>query len=99
MSLAALRALRPDWPLALNAVTAPADWRDSLRALSCVSFHLQADKVTPGLVAQVHDAGFQCAVYTVNDAAAARALVGWGVDSIITDRPAEIGAALGEAAG
>ena len=94
MSLAALRALQPDWPLAFNALSGEVAWLDSLRALDATSFHLLEREVTPEIVRQVHGAGYQLAAYTVNDGPSARRLVGLGVDAIISDRPAEILAAL-----
>jgi glycerophosphoryl diester phosphodiesterase len=36
-------------------------------------------------------------VWTVNEPARARELVAWGVDSLITDCPAVLGATLGSA--
>lgn len=94
MSLAALRALRPGLPLALNALAPAEGWRDQLRALGCLSYHLLEREVTPELARAVHEAGYQLASYTVNEGESARRLVAQGVDAIVTDRPAEIAAAL-----
>lgn len=41
-----------------------------------------------------HEMGFQVAVWTVNDLARLRQFAGWGVDALITDRPAEARAAV-----
>jgi glycerophosphoryl diester phosphodiesterase len=43
--------------------------------------------VSPRFVADAHRAGLAVQVWTVNDPAAARRLLGWGVDALITDRP------------
>ncbi len=43
--------------------------------------------VSEGFVSKIHDAGLKLWVYTVNDQKRARELVGFGVDSITTDRP------------
>ena len=43
--------------------------------------------VSPRFVADAHRAGLGVQVWTVNDDAAARRLLGWGVDALITDRP------------
>lgn len=94
MALAAQRALRPDWPTALNALQRDADWRHDLQALGCFSYHLPEREVTPGTVGEVHEAGVALVVFTVNEPERARQLLDWGVDSIVTDRPAEILAAL-----
>ena len=42
----------------------------------------------------IKQAGFALGVYTINDPAVARALVGMGVDCVITDAPDVILAAL-----
>jgi len=38
-------------------------------------------------VAAVRDAGLDCYVWVVNEAAAAARFVGWGVAGLVTDRP------------
>lgn len=43
--------------------------------------------VTPRLVRRAHEAGLRLDVWTVNDEADMRRLLGWGVDGIMTDRP------------
>jgi glycerophosphoryl diester phosphodiesterase len=43
--------------------------------------------VTPRFVRDLHRRGIQVHVWTVNDPAAMRRLLAWGVDGIITDRP------------
>jgi glycerophosphoryl diester phosphodiesterase len=43
--------------------------------------------VSPRFVADSHRAGLGVQVWTVNDEADARRLLGWGVDALITDRP------------
>ena len=43
--------------------------------------------LTPAVVAEIKEAGLKLAVWTVNDADAARSLAAVGVDSITTDRP------------
>jgi len=45
-------------------------------------------------VRDIKEAGLKALVWTVNEPARARELVAWGVDSIITDCPDAIGAAL-----
>ncbi len=94
MSLAAARVLRPDWPRALIAFRLPADWPLALQALGCSSFHLSSRILSRKLVAQVKQAGYQVAAFTVNEGRRARELVGRGVDCVITDAPDRIAAAL-----
>ena len=43
--------------------------------------------VSPRFVDDAHDAGLGVQVWTVDTEAAARRLLGWGVDALITDRP------------
>lgn len=94
LSLAAFRALRPDWPCALNMLQLVPGWQQDLQALDCTSLHLLDREVTAEVVRQVHEAGYQVGVYTVNEPARARELVAWGVEAIITDSPETIAAAL-----
>jgi glycerophosphoryl diester phosphodiesterase len=55
-----------------------------------------ADRVTDRGLARAASAGLKCLVYTVNDEARMRRLVGAGVDGIFTDRPAALRAVLRE---
>ena len=43
--------------------------------------------VTPRFIEAAHRAGLGVQVWTVNEPADARRLLGWGVDALITDRP------------
>ena len=94
MALAAQRALRPDWPAALNALQVAADWQTSMQSLGCCSYHLVEREITPSLVRQVHEAGYLLAAFTVNEPAQARQLLDWGVEAIVTDKPGALLAAL-----
>ncbi len=94
MALAAQRALRPDWPSGFNGLRHEADWQERLRALGCGAYHLLEREITPDLAATIKAAGYGLVSFTVNDPARARALRGWGVDSLVTDSPREILAAL-----
>jgi len=100
LSLAAVRALRPDWPLGFIAWTLPEGWRELLAALECTSIHLSDEALEGDSVATLREAGYQVAGYTINDAGRARELLDLGVDSLITDYPAVIleAASLGAAA-
>jgi glycerophosphoryl diester phosphodiesterase len=46
--------------------------------------------LTPEAVQRAHEHGLELWVYTVNDTARATELLDWGVDGLITDRPAEM---------
>jgi glycerophosphoryl diester phosphodiesterase len=56
--------------------------------------HLERTQASSRLVARLRAAGKRVGVWTVNDPAEAKDLVAAGVDWIITDAPARIGAAL-----
>ena len=98
MSLAAVRACQPRWPLGLIAWELPADWRETLEALGCVSIHLAEGTVIGDTVQPLQAAGYQVAAFTVNDVDRARALRAMGVQSLITDDPGRILAGLAEPA-
>jgi glycerophosphoryl diester phosphodiesterase len=94
MSLAVARALRPDWPRALIAFKTPSDWKTTLEALGCMSFHLSSKVLNPPLVAEIKRAGYQMAAFTVNQKRRARELIACGVDCLITDAPDRIASVL-----
>ncbi|MCH8882822.1 MAG: hypothetical protein IIA41_04890 [SAR324 cluster bacterium] len=54
--------------------------------------------VTPGVVAAAHRVGVPVFVYTVDDVARMRRLLGMGVDGIITSRPDRFAEALSQSA-
>ncbi len=60
------------------------------RAL-CPEAHLVTDRT----VAEIHEAGLGCYVWTVNEPAQMDRLVEWGVSGIVTDRPGLLRARLG----
>lgn len=53
--------------------------------LGCAAMHLHHEKVTSAVVEQVHEAGMAVVTWTVNDQQRLRAVVGAGVDVVITD--------------
>jgi glycerophosphoryl diester phosphodiesterase len=86
-SLAAARRVAPHWPRGLLAEVFPADWRQAMAGLGCVSMHLGWMRTRRTDVAAVKAAGYAFAVYTVNGVQAGRRLLDKGVDCLITDRP------------
>jgi len=64
----------------------PADWRDRLGQLGCVSLHCDYRHLTQTRAQAVREAGYALLCYTVNDPATARELFAWGVDAVVTDR-------------
>lgn len=90
-SLAALyhaRIARYRWPLALVMGHRPRRlWPWHAALLKCASIHVDRSLATPELISRVHRGGRQVAVYTVNCAEEAQALMDSGVDSIVSDTP------------
>jgi len=79
-----MKSLRPDWRAGVLAATAVGD----LSGLEGDFVAVNAATVSPGLIRQVHDAGKQIYVWTVNDPLQMSAMASMGVDGLITDRPA-----------
>lgn len=86
-SLIAAREAAPDIPRGLLSDNFPADWRTRLRALDCATFHVHDPRLDPERVRGVREAGYRVLTYTVNKPDRARALLSWGVESVITDYP------------
>lgn len=86
-ALEACAAVMPDRPRGYLAEELPERWLSDVLELGCLSVHLEAEALTAAGVKAVKAAGYLLAVYTVNDVAAASRLIGWGVDTIITDDP------------
>lgn len=97
MTLAALREVAPDWPRALLVAHPRGDWLVPATALGCVGVHVNHRRLTPAAVKAARGAGFRIAAYTVNAPVRARRLAEWGVETMITDQPDRIAAALSAA--
>lgn len=86
-SLAAARAVCPDFQYGLLFGELPEDWRTRAGALQVDAIHADTRYLSAATVAQLRDAGYRVAAYTENDPVLATRLRRWGVDSVITDRP------------
>lgn len=64
----------------------PDDWPAQLQQLGCVSLHCNHTRLTAAMTRMIRAAGYGVFVYTVNDPARARELLGWGVNGMVTDR-------------
>jgi len=84
-SLEAAQKEAPNLPRGWITKELSTNWRETLTQLGCVSIHLHHQSLTEQLLNDAHHAGFRVAVWTVNDPARAATLLGWGVDSVITD--------------
>ena len=75
----------PDIPRALLLDALKPGWLLQARALGCVAVVTAYRLMDKAVIDSIHAAGMRALVYTVNDAAAAKALIDHGVDGIITD--------------
>jgi glycerophosphoryl diester phosphodiesterase len=98
-SLRRIRRLDPAIAVAALADDMPArpvKWLDRAQALGAVAVGLPRAGITRRLVRAAHERGLRIRAYTVNGPAEARRFARWGVDGLITDRPAAIRAALAD---
>jgi len=93
-SLEAARTHAPHIPRGYLAEELGKTWRADVEALGCIAVHPGWKRLTRQQVRDIKEAGLKALVWTVNEPERARELVGWGVDSIITDDPANVGKGL-----
>jgi glycerophosphoryl diester phosphodiesterase len=93
-SLEAAREAAPALPRGFLAERLEGDWIGAARALGCATIHPGFRELTRGQVEEAHRHGFPVLVWTVNDAARAVEIRGWGADSLISDVPGAIAAAI-----
>lgn len=84
----------PDLPRGLLIDSHPGDWAALAKRLQVETINIWDRDVTPEWCREIKAAGYGLLVYTVNDAARAKTLLGWGVDGVFTDAPARILAAI-----
>lgn len=85
----------PDLPRGLLLETHPADWAVIAKNLQVETVNIWDRDADPAWCREIKAAGYGLFVYTVNDTARAKTLIGWGVDGVFTDAPARILAAIG----
>jgi glycerophosphoryl diester phosphodiesterase len=93
-SLAAAHAAAPEFARALLIVELADDWRPRAEAVAAAGINTDGKRLTAVRAVEIHNAGYALGVYTINDGDVAKALVGMGVDCVITDVPDVILAAL-----
>lgn len=81
------RALLPQVPLGILFRLVPRQWARIASRLGCAVVGADHRRLRRRRVAEIRDAGYQLAAYTVNDPARARLLFGWGVTSVFCDAP------------
>ena len=94
VSLAAARQAAPEFRRAILLGEVADDWQSRAKGVDAVGVNTNGAKLTAPRALEIKRAGYALAVYTINDGAVARALIGMGADCVITDRPDEILAAL-----
>ena len=63
--------------------------------MGAVGVNTNGKRLTAVQAVDIRKAGYALSVYTINDGDVARALVGMGVDCVITDAPDVVLAAIG----
>ena len=91
VALEAARAAAPDLPRGLLVDEVPADWPGQLRALDCVGLHCNQRHLGEHEARAIKKAGYGLLCWTVDDPVAARRLLGWGADCLVTDALGLIG--------
>jgi glycerophosphoryl diester phosphodiesterase len=92
-AVAEAAALAPSTPRGMLWRIIPRNWAKIAAQLGCATIHCGHVQLTESVSAQVRAAGYPLLAYTVNDAARARQLFGWGVASVFSDAPDIIGGA------
>lgn len=65
----------------------PADWPSRCERMAVVAVHTNSRYLDEASAQAIKSAGYRIVVYTENDPARAGMLWGWGVDTVVTDRP------------
>jgi glycerophosphoryl diester phosphodiesterase len=86
VALLAARQAEPQLPRGLLVGRLPARWREMLRDLECIALHANYRVLSARLIDEAHRAGAAVLAWTVNDRRAARKLLAWGADCLVTDR-------------
>lgn len=89
-ALEAAMEAAPQIPRALLVETIPKDWRAKLASLKCAALHCHHEALDANVIAELHDAGYGVAAYTVNETGRAITLFESNVDAIVTDELRDI---------
>ncbi len=93
-SLAAAREAASEFARALLIDEIRDDWRPRAEAVAAAGINTNGKRLTAVRAVEIRKAGYVLSVYTINDGDVARALVGMGVQCVISDAPDVILAAL-----
>lgn len=86
-SLMAARQVAPEFQRALLLGEIERNWRSRVEEVGAVGVNTDGSKLTAPRAVEIRKAGYVLSVYTINDGDVARALVGMGVQCVITDAP------------
>ena len=87
-TLAVLRGILPEIPIALLYRSIPSDWRASVSQIGASGVIANYKNVEPNDIKEIRDAGLFFGVYTVNQPDKVVELWAAGLNSVITDIPA-----------
>lgn len=94
-SLAAAQEAAPEFARAILIDRLEDNWRARAEAVGAVGVNTNGKFLTAPRAVEIRAAGYLLGVYTIDDGQVARALVGMGVQCVITDAPDTILSALG----
>jgi glycerophosphoryl diester phosphodiesterase len=95
-SLAAAHEAAPEFARAILIDKLQDDWRARAEAVGAVGVNTNGKFLTAPRAVEIRAVGYLLGVYTIDDGEVARALVGMGVQCVITDAPDLILTALGQ---
>jgi glycerophosphoryl diester phosphodiesterase len=84
-ALEAAKQAAADLPRGYLVDEVPEDWQRTAQRLACVAVHCNQKKLAEEKAKAIRKAGYALLCWTVNDAVAARRLLAWGVDCLVTD--------------
>jgi len=93
-SLVAAREAAPEFARAMLLGRIEENWRARAEEVGAVGVNTNGAKLTAPQAVDIRKAGYALSVYTIDDGDVAKALIGMGVDCIITDAPDVILAAI-----
>lgn len=85
-----LRKYAPSSRIALLMHEVLPDWRVIAKRLNCVSVNVNCDVLTPELIHDIKNSGYNVCCYTVDDIDVAAKLYRSGVDALFTNAPDRI---------
>jgi len=91
VALQAAQQTAPELPRGYLVDELPKDWEGTVQRLGCVAVHCNHEKLSEQDARAIRKAGYALLCWTVDDPAAGRRLLGWGVDCLVTNALRTIG--------